>query len=157
MSAPKEIKKVAIAADHRGVYMKKMLTDYLRGQGYEVSDLGVDTEAASDYPDVAFPLSEQVASGRFDRGILVCMSGTGMAICANKVAGIRAAVCETEDQAVLSRGHNDANVLIMGAKYVTSDEACRIAGLWLKAPFEGGRHETRVNKITEFEKRKKKS
>jgi ribose 5-phosphate isomerase B len=155
MSAKSGIRKVAIAADHRGVEMKKTLSDYLKGRGYEVADLGVHGEEASDYPDVAFPLSEKVAAGQFDRGILVCMSGTGMAICANKVAGIRAAVCDTEDQALLSRGHNDANVLIMGSKYVTSEEACRIAQAWLDAPFDGGRHEVRVNKIIQFEKRKK--
>ena len=146
-----KISKVAIAADHRGVQLKKKLTDFLTYLGYEVKDLGVHTEEPSDYPDVAFPLSSKVARGEFDRGILVCMSGTGMAICANKVKGVRAAICDNLEHAKLSREHNDANVLIMGSKFVSDEAACEIIKAWLETPFEGGRHEQRVKKIIDFE------
>jgi len=147
--------KVAIAADHRGVQLKKKLKDFLTQNGHQVTDLGVHTEEPSDYPDVAFPLSQQVASGKFDRGILVCMSGTGMGICANKVKGVRAAICDNMEHAKLSREHNDANVLILGSKFVSDDQACEISKEWLATPFEGGRHAARVKKITDFENSQK--
>lgn len=147
--------KVAIAADHRGVQLKKKLSDFLTKHGHQVADLGVHTEEPSDYPDVAFPLSQQVASGKFDRGILVCMSGTGMGICANKVKGVRAAICDNMEHAKLSREHNDANVLILGSKFVTDEAACEISKEWLATPFEGGRHAARVKKITDFENSQK--
>lgn len=147
--------KVAVAADHRGVELKEELKEFLTRMGYEVTDLGVSSEEPVDYPDVAFPLSERVATKQFDRGILVCMSGTGMAICANKVKGIRAAICDNLEQAKLSREHNDANVLILGSKFVTSEVACEIAREWLVTPFGGGRHEKRVLKIVDFENKGK--
>ena len=150
-----KVSKVAIAADHRGVQLKKKLADYLTFLGYQVTDLGVHTEEPSDYPDVAFPLSEKVADGEFDRGILVCMSGTGMAICANKVKGVRAAICDNMEHAKLSREHNDANVLILGSKFVNDEAACKISKAWLETPFEGGRHEQRVKKIIDFENSQK--
>lgn len=154
MSERSKISRVALAADHRGVHLKKKLLEALSALGYELQDLGVHSEEPSDYPDVAFPLAEKVARGEFDRGILICMSGTGMAICANKVRGIRAAICDSVEQARFSREHNDANVLILGSKYVAEENALEIAHLWLKTPFEGGRHTGRVQKILDFEKRK---
>ncbi len=147
--------KVAVAADHRGVELKKKLKEFLSRLGHEVTDLGVSSEEPMDYPDVAFPLSKRVASKEFDRGILVCMSGTGMAICANKVKGVRAAICDNMEHAKLSREHNDANVLILGSKFVSDEAACEIARGWLSTPFEGGRHEKRVQKIIDFENRQK--
>ncbi len=147
--------KVAIAADHRGVALKKKLAEFLQKNGYAVKDLGVHSEEPSDYPDVAFPLSKKVASGEFDRGILVCMSGTGMAICANKVKGVRAAICDNLEHAKLSREHNDANVLILGSKFVSDEAACEISKAWIETPFEGGRHEQRVKKIIDFENSQK--
>lgn len=143
--------KIAVGADHRGIALKAKLIQYLRAQGFEASDLGTDSPEAFDYPDIAFPLSERVAQGEFDRGILVCMSGTGMAICANKVRGVRAAICDSVEHAKLSREHNDANVLILGSQFVSDEMACKIALEWLKMPFEGGRHEKRVRKIADYE------
>ncbi len=147
--------KVAVASDHRGVEFKKTLVECLSSLGFKVTDLGVHSEEPFDYPDIAFPLAEKVARGEFDRGVLVCMSGTGMAICANKVRGIRAAICENLEQAKLSREHNDANVLIMGSKFIGTKAACEVASEWLKTPFEGGRHEKRVQKIIDFENKRK--
>ena len=146
--------KVAIGADHRGVGLKKQLKDFLSKEGFSVSDLGTHSTEPFDYPDIAFPLSEKVSKGEFDRGILVCMSGTGMAICANKVRGVRAAICDSIEHAKLSREHNNANVLILGSQFVSDAMACQIALEWLKMPFEGGRHEQRVRKISDFENRK---
>jgi len=147
-------KKVAVGADHRGIELKEILIRFLTKHGFEAADLGTNSPGAFDYPDIAFPLSERVARGEFDRGILVCMSGTGMAICANKVRGIRAAICDSVEHAKLSREHNDANVLILGSQFVSDETACGIALEWLNMPFEGGRHENRVRKISEYENRK---
>jgi glycine hydroxymethyltransferase len=146
---PAAVSKIAVASDHRGWELKEKLMEFLAQKGYEVNDLGISSSEPSDYPDVAFPLAERVGRGEFDRGILVCLSGTGMAICANKVKGIRAAICESEEQARLSREHNDANVLIMGSQFVARDQAEKIAALWLATPFEGGRHARRVQKISD--------
>lgn len=151
VTEPKKTLHVAVSADHRGVELKKKLVDFLARGGIKVADLGVSSEEPADYPDVAFPLAERVAAKEFDYGILVCMSGTGMAICANKVRGVRAAICDNLEQAKLSREHNDANVLILGAKFVAPELACQMAKEWLATPFEGGRHEQRVRKIMDFE------
>jgi len=149
-----KISRIGIAADHRGIEMKTTLTGFLRDQGYEVIDFGAHSAEPSDYPDVAFPLAEKVSSGELDRGILVCMSGTGMSICANKVSRVRAAICDNAEHARLSREHNDANVLIMGSAFVGLDQACEMTELWLNTAFEGGRHSKRVQKILDYERTK---
>jgi ribose 5-phosphate isomerase B len=125
----------------------------LAAAGYEVADLGCAGTDPVDYPDYAFPVAERVASGAADRGILVCGSGIGMSIAANKVKGVRAALCRTVDDARMTRRHNDSNVLALsehGLDDPTIDELVRV---WLSTPFEGGRHERRIAKIREYEER----
>lgn len=144
--------KIAIAADHAGFEDKEGLKKMLDRMGVAYEDLGTYSCDPVDYPDYAQKVGEAVAAGKFDRGLLVCGSGTGMAIAANKVPGVRAAVAWTEDIARLSRQHNDANVLSLPARFVPEDDVEKIVKAWLSADFEGGRHERRVEKITQIEK-----
>ena len=144
-------KKVAIAADHRGVALKKELITELTKNGYDVQDLGPNSEESCDYPDYAAKVGLAVQQGKSDRGIVMCHSGIGMSIAANKIKGVRASLCQTVEAAELARKHNDANVLAMGSGYVTPELAKKIALAWLKTDFEGGRHERRVQKISEYE------
>lgn len=145
--------RIAIGADHRGFPLKAKLISFLQDKKCRVVDLGVyDTHPPSDYPDVAGNVAHQVASGRFDRGILICGTGIGMSISANKVRGIRAAHCTSPKEAFLSRAHNDANVLTMGSMITPAKKAKRILAVWLKAKAEGGRHRRRVQKIARLER-----
>lgn len=143
--------KVALGADHAGFALKDVLKSTLDGLGVEHHDFGTESAASVDYPDFAQAVAEGVASGRFDRGVLVCGSGIGMAIAANKIPGIRAAVVGDEDNARLCRAHNDANVLTLGARTLTVDRARAIVGTFLNTSFEGGRHARRVDKIHQLE------
>ena len=143
--------KIAIGADHAGFEMKEKLKQRLREQGVEVDDRGTVDNNSVDYPDFAKEVGREVASGRAQRGVLVCGSGIGMAIAANKVPGVRAANITTEEEARLSREHNDLNVLTMGARIVDEDRAFGILETWLKTEFAGGRHQRRVDKISELE------
>lgn len=143
--------KVALGADHAGYALKDTLKSYLDALGIEHHDFGTSAADSVDYPDFAQAVAEGVASGRFDRGILVCGSGIGMAIAANKVAGIRAAVVGDEEAARLCREHNDANVLTLGARLTARDRAQAIVGTFLQTPFAGGRHTRRVEKIHQLE------
>ena len=120
-----------------------------------MEDLGTDTEASVDYPDYALKAAEAVRQGKADQGIVICHSGIGVSITANKVKGIRAALCQTEEQAELARKHTDANILALPAGFVTVEAAKKIVSKWLSTEFEGGRHERRIGKIKTFEEGKK--
>lgn len=144
--------KIAIAADHAGFEEKERLKKSLDELGVSYDDMGTDSTASVDYPDFARKVGEAVARGDYDQGILVCGSGTGMAIAANKVPGIRAAVAWNEEIARLAREHNNANVLSLAARYIPDEEQKKILTAWFGAKFEGGRHERRVEKIEEIEK-----
>lgn len=145
--------KIAIASDHRGVQLKKILVEELIKKGFTVKDFGPQSEDSVDYPDFAVKASESVAKGEADRGIVICNSGIGMSISANKVKGIRAALCHDVESAKASRQHNDANVLALGASVISSDLAKKIVSTWLATPFEAGRHEKRVGKISSYEQK----
>ncbi len=147
------IRRVAIGADHGGVELKATLVRALQAKGLEVADLGTHSSAPCDYPEIGYKVASAVAQGRFDRGILLCKSGIGIAIVANKVPGVRAGVCGDTFDAQRSRSHNDANVLVMGAEKLSETKAKRILDTWLSTPFEaGGRHERRVRQIAALER-----
>lgn len=139
--------RIPIAADHAGYELKERLARVLAERGFEVENLGVDSTDSSDYPDYAHPLAQEVSSGRARRGVLLCGSGIGMDIVANRYPNVRAGVIWTEELAKLSREHNDLNVLVLPARFLSPDDAERILERWLDTPFEGGRHERRVEKI----------
>jgi len=143
--------KIALASDHAGYSEKERLKPLLTDLGLEFDDLGTASEASVDYPDYARKVAEEVAQGRVDQGLLVCGSGTGMAIVANKVPGVRAAVAWSEETARLARQHNDANVLAIGARTTPQDKIPAIVRAWFSADFEGGRHADRVEKIRKIE------
>src|SRR5882672_7496629 len=144
--------KIALGADHAGYELKEKIKQHLAARGVSVDDQGTGSNASVDYPDFARKVAENVAARRADRGILVCGSGIGMAIAANKVVGVRAANVTSEYEAQMSREHNNANVLALGARIVKEDEALRIVDKWLATQFAGGRHELRVEKISKIEK-----
>jgi ribose 5-phosphate isomerase B len=131
--------------------MKADLLRFLSGKGYALADLGTDSATPVDYPDFGFAAAAAMRRGEADRAILICKSGIGMAICANKSRGVRAALVSTVADADLSRRHNDSNVLVLGANEISSRLARRIVATWLAAPFDGGRHKRRVDKIRRFE------
>ena len=144
--------RIALASDHAGYAEKERLKTVLSDLGVEFDDLGTRSEESVDYPDYARAVAEQVADGRVEQGLLVCGSGTGMAITANKVPGVRAAVAWSEETARLARQHNDANVLAIGARTTPPAEIPNIVRAWFSTEFEGGRHAERVNKICDVEK-----
>ena len=145
--------KIAIGADHGGFLLKQHLVKVLETQGHTVRDQGTLSGESCDYPDYAEAVAREVAAGRAERGILVCTTGIGMSIAANKVRGIRAALGSSEDAVRLTRLHNDANVLALGAKYSGPAEAERLVAAFLGTGFEGGRHGRRVGKIAAIEAR----
>lgn len=144
--------KIAIANDHAGVDHKNLLVKHLTDKGYEVVNLGTDTALSVDYPDYAEKVAKAVQAKTADLGILICGTGIGMSIAANKFKGIRAALCGDCYSAELTRKHNDANVLCLGARVVGSDLMIKIADTFLSASFEGGKHAVRLGKIQNFEK-----
>jgi ribose 5-phosphate isomerase B len=145
--------KIALGADHAGFELKEKIKQRLVSEGLTVDDRGTNSTASVDYPDYARAVAEEVAGNGADLGILVCSTGIGMSIAANKVPGIRAAKVDTEFEAERSREHNDANVLTLGAETVSTDEAFKIVDTWLKTPFSNGeRHERRVQKIAAIER-----
>jgi ribose 5-phosphate isomerase B len=146
------VKKIALGADHAGFEEKEQIKKTLDDLGVEYTDMGTTSADSVDYPDYAKKVADAVSDGEFEQGLLVCGSGTGMAIAANKVHGVRAAVAWSPDIARLARQHNDANVLSLPARFSTPDEMDKIVRAWFAADFEGGRHERRVEKITEIEK-----
>ncbi len=143
--------KVAVASDHRGFNAKDKIVAFLAKEGHEVDDHGCKAEDSCDYPDHAFTAAEAVAKGDVDYGILFCGTGIGMSITANKVKGIRAALCHDELTAELSRRHNESNVLCLPADLVGDALMKRIIETWLKTEFEAGRHKRRVDKISRYE------
>jgi ribose 5-phosphate isomerase B len=144
--------KIAIASDHAGYQEKEQLKPVLKELGIEFEDLGTGSPESVDYPDYARKVGEKVASGAAEQGLLVCGSGTGMAIAANKVPGVRAAVAWNEEIARLARAHNDANVLSLAGRCMPFAELANIVRAWFAAEFEGGRHARRVDKIRAIEK-----
>jgi ribose 5-phosphate isomerase B len=144
--------RIIVGADHRGYELKQALVPWLRAEGYEVEDIGAHSTEAVDYPLYAFQVGEAVASGRADRGILLCHSGNGIAMAANKVRGVRAALCMNEEHAEMSRRHNDANVLVIGQDYIQPGAERAIVSIWLSSPFDGGRHARRVAQIEDYER-----
>ena len=144
---------IPIASDHAGFEMKEKLEKALTELGYAVDDLGADSGQSSDYADFAHPLAQKVSSGEAKRGVLLCGTGLGMSYVANRYPHVRAAVAWTPEIAELARKHNDANVLVLPARYLSDDEGVRILKAWLDTPFEGGRHERRVGKIERDEAR----
>ena len=145
--------KIAIAADHGGLSLKNKIKDYLQQNGYEICDFGTNSTDSCDYPDFALPAAEAVATHKCDKGIIVCTTGIGVSMVANKVPGVRCALCHDLCGAELTRRHNDANVLAMGGHVVGDELALQMADVFLKTEFEGGRHQRRVDKITAVEKK----
>ncbi len=139
--------RIPIASDHAGFELKQRLLSVLSDLGYEVEDIGTHSTASTDYPDYAHPLSQQVSDGAVQRGVLLCGTGLGMSYVANRYPGVRAAVSWTPEIAALARQHNDANVLVLPARFVSDEDAIAILKTWLSTPFEGGRHGRRVEKI----------
>jgi ribose 5-phosphate isomerase B len=146
--------RIAIGADHAGFLLKEYLKQTLQRLGHAIDDHGTDSEAPVDYPPICVGVARAVAEGRAERGILVGGSGQGEQIAANKVAGVRAALCNDLYTARLSRQHNDANVLSMGGRIVARGLADEILALWLETPFDGGRHQRRIDQITAVERQR---
>ncbi|MBP7333977.1 MAG: ribose 5-phosphate isomerase B [Candidatus Cloacimonas sp.] len=142
--------KIAIAADHAGYEMKEAIKSAF--PELEFADFGTNSNESMDYPDTGYPAARAVAEGKCDKGILICGSGIGMSITANKVSGIRAALCGNTDIARLSRKHNDANILVLAGRFTAIPYAIEITKTWLNTPFEGGRHINRINKIHQGER-----
>ena len=139
--------KIAIASDHRGYHLKEKVISLLKAKGHEVADDGPSTDESVDYPDFAALVASKVSNGTVDRGILICGTGLGMAIAANKIAGIRAVAVVDETSARLGREHNDANVLALGARLTSTERAVELVDIFLNTPFSGGRHQQRVDKL----------
>lgn len=139
--------KIAIGSDHAGFKYKERIKNWLIGKGYAVEDFGTDSDKPCDYPDFIRPVAVAVAAGKYDRGIVLGGSGNGEAITANRIKGIRCAIAWDLCSARLSRSHNDANILSLGERMMSIDEALEIVELWLNTPFDGGRHLTRIQKI----------
>lgn len=145
--------KIAIACDHGGLNLKREIIKHLKENGYEIVDFGTDTFDSCDYPDYALPAAEAVAGKECERGIVVCSTGIGVSMVANKVPGVRCAHCHDTYCAEFTRLHNNANMLALGEKVVGVGYALKIVDIFLKTEFEGGRHARRVDKITEIEKK----
>lgn len=149
--------RISIGNDHRGSAVKRKVIELVRRLGHEVQDFGAVDDGAVDYPDFAYVVAQAVAQSRFDRGILICGSGVGMSIAANKVRGVRAALCHDDLTAEMSRRHNDANVLCLAADLLGERFIERIVEIWLSTEFEGGRHARRVEKLRRIEDEEYKS
>jgi ribose 5-phosphate isomerase B len=138
---------IPVASDHAGFELKQVIAKTLLDLGFDVQDLGTDSGASTDYADFAHPLAAEISSGEVRRGVLLCGTGLGMSYAANRHPHVRAAVAWSAEIAELSRKHNDANVLVLPARFVSQDDGVAILKAWLSTPFEGGRHERRVEKI----------
>jgi ribose 5-phosphate isomerase B len=138
---------IAIGCDHAGFALKELLKDYLSTLNCDVSDCGAYSEASVDYPDFAFQVARKISSGEFPRGILICGTGIGMSMAANRIPGVRAALCNDLFSAIMSRRHNNANILVMGGRVVGPELAKEIVRAWIETPFEGGRHQKRIDKM----------
>lgn len=147
------MEKIAIASDHAGRELKEDLKEYLNGMGFEVVDMGVNNDKSVDYPDYGAPVAEKVSSGELAKGVLLCGTGIGMSILANKYRGVRAALVSDVYTARMAKEHNDANILVIGGRIVGKGLAREMLKSWIEARFEGGRHQRRLDKITEVENR----
>jgi len=147
------VKRIIIGSDHRGVVLKDKLKKYLESRDYQITDIGAFSKQSCDYPDTAYTVAKAVSGKKFTKGILICYSGIGNCIVANKIPGVRAAVCYNVKLARLSREHNDTNVLVLAAGFVSQAQAKKILDVWLKTKFSSGRHLRRLNKIKKIEKR----
>jgi ribose 5-phosphate isomerase B len=145
-------KGIAVAADHGGFRLKEKIKSYLTQKGFQVKDFGTYSEERCDYPDYAYPAAKGVSEGRFKRAVILCKSGIGDSIVANRVPGVRAALCYNVKAARLSREHNDSNVLVLGSIFVNEAQAKKILDVWLKTKFSGGRHKKRLDKIRKIER-----
>jgi len=143
--------KIAIGADHAGFHLKEHVRAHLESEGHDVVDAGTSSEESTDYPDYATKVARQVAAGEAERGILVCSTGVGMSIAANKVNGVRAALAVNDEEVRLTRAHNDANVLALGGSFTKPDAADKFVDIFLNTNFDGGRHQRRLDKITALE------
>lgn len=143
--------RIIMGADHAGFSLKEDIKTFLKEEGWHVTDRGTDSEQPVDYADYAAPVAGEVAAGSYDRGILICGSGAGMAITANKYPGIRAVLSLDEEMARLSRQHNDSNILVLAGRRTDAAKARKIVRTWLTTPFEGGRHQRRIDKIKAIE------
>jgi ribose 5-phosphate isomerase B len=143
--------KIAIGSDHRGYSLKEKLKEMLTEGGHVIVDVGTGSADSVDYPDFAIPVAEKTASGEVDRGIVVCGSGIGVSIVANKVAGARAALCYTVEEALMTRKHNDSNVLALAERMADNPDLEELVRVWLETEFEGGRHKRRIDKISDYE------
>lgn len=141
------MEKVAFASDHAGFELKEFIEEYMRSKGFEIVDFGTFSEESCDYPDFAHPAAEAVESGDCSFGIAMCGSGNGISMTLNKHQGIRAALCWLPELASLAKQHNNANILVMPARFISKDEALKIVDAYLEAAFEGGRHQRRIEKI----------
>jgi len=139
--------RIIIGSDHAGFALKEALKPVLEGSGISVTDVGTDSEAAVDYPDFGKKVAAAVSTGRFPRGIMICGSGIGMSIVANRFPGVRGALCLDQETARLSRLHNDSNILVLAGRKTDPETAKKILQTWLETPFEGGRHKRRIDKI----------
>ena len=139
--------RIALASDHAGYRYKTIIAEHLRKQGYEVADFGTSSEEPVDYPDVIRPAALSVARGECERGIVLGGSGNGEAIAANRIHGVRCALCWSEESARLARAHNDANMISLGQRLLSMEQALAIVETWLVTPFEGGRHVPRIAKL----------
>ncbi len=144
--------RVSVGSDHRGVESKNALVEFLAGLGYQVTDEGSHGEASVDYPDIAKIVGRKVSTGEADRGVLICGTGIGMAIAANKFPNVRAANCHDETTVTLSRQHNNLNILCLPGSGLGNEEMQQLSELWMKTEFEGGRHARRVEKIGDLER-----
>ena len=145
--------KIALGCDHGGIAIKPSVVEVLKANGIEIVDFGCNDTSSVDYPDYALKVAEAVSQGKADKGIILCGTGIGISIAANKVKGIRAAVCHDLFTAQMCAQHNDANILSMGGRVISEELAGQMVQVWLDTPFEGGRHTGRVNKISEIEKK----
>lgn len=143
--------KLAIGSDHGGFAYKEDLKPFIESLGHEVTDMGCESTASVNYAEYAIDVAEKVAAGEYDRGIVICGTGVGVSIAANKVKGVRCALCGDVVTARLTRAHNDSNVLAMGARIIGFEVAKEIVREWLTTPFDGGRHQARIDSISEYE------
>jgi ribose 5-phosphate isomerase B len=141
--------RIAIGSDHAGFAYKELIKTFLTGLGHDVRDFGTDSEEPADYPVFVRPVAEGVAKGEFDRGIVLGGSGNGEAMVANRVRGVRCALCWNTESARLGRAHNDANMISLGQRMMNEETALEIVRVWLETPFDGGRHERRIRQIDE--------
>jgi ribose 5-phosphate isomerase B len=138
---------IVIGSDHAGFALKEIIKEFLAGLNVSVSDIGAYSDQSVDYPDFAAKVAQKIASGDFSRGILICGTGIGMSMAANRFPAVRAALCNDLFSAVMSRRHNDANILVMGGRVIGSELAKEIVRAWIETPFEGGRHQKRIDKM----------